>query len=138
VSKLIDYIFEHAERGECQCGSCIDKGPEREPAGHSVDMVFFWVSAKNNPTAEELRALLEAEYPSLDRLAEGPSYIEIGAEIGDQGAALMLIGLGELVGLWQAVTPRKLLPGADDAVVKQLAGNGMLMCSGLRPTPVAA
>ena len=37
-------------------------------------------------------------YPYPDRLAGGPSYIEVGAEIGDQGAAFQLFALGKVLG----------------------------------------
>jgi hypothetical protein len=128
---LIEYIRTHSERGECQCGKCIDKGEDRAPTGHSVSVHFFWVQARNNPTAAELRALLEAEYPRVERLREGPSYIEIGGAIGDQGLALQLIGLGELVGLWTVVTPATVF--FEGAEADEMAGRGFVMCSGLGP-----
>lgn len=125
MNKLNEYIFSHTERGECQCGQCCDKGPDRDAPEHSSNVHFFWVSAKNNPTKEGLQELLEAEYPSLDRLNGGPSYIEMGAELGDQGAALLLIGLGDILDLWNAVTPAKL--GMEGSMAEQMAGNGFIM-----------
>ena len=38
----------------------------------------------------------------------GPSYIELGAWIGDQGLALALMGLGSALGIWGIITPQTL------------------------------
>jgi hypothetical protein len=130
MNELIAYISLHTARGECQCGKCCDKGPDREAPKHSADVHFFWVSAKNDPTKEELLALLKEHYPNYDRLQKGPSYIEIGAGLGDQGLALLLMGLGELVGLWKVMTPKCL--GATKEQAEQLAGMGHIMISGIR------
>ncbi len=127
---LARYIVEHTERGECQCGQCFDKGPDRDAPPHSVDVYFFWVSAKNGPTKETLLALLESEYPDLDRLRAGPSYIELDAAIGDQQLALRLIGLGKLVGLWDAITPAILGCDAEQAGI--MAGSGFVMAGGFK------
>jgi len=70
------------------------------------------------------------DYPQLERLAGGPSYIEVGGVIGDQGAAFQLFALGEVLGLWKVVTPKIL--GMDDATARQLAGSGMIMISGFK------
>ncbi len=131
MTELVNYIIEHTERGECQCGQCCDKQPDRPAPGHSVDLVFFWVSTRNEPTAERLRWLLESQYPDVPRLSEGPSYLELGAELGDQGIAICLIGLGHLLKLWQAVTPLAL--GIKGEQAQQMARNGLLMCTGLQP-----
>ena len=131
MKKLIQYIADHTDRGECQCGLCFDKGPDREAPAHSVNVHFFWVSARNNPTKEELKALLLAQYPNPDRLKDGPSYIEIGGVLGDQGLALLLIGLGQLVGLWKAITPEVL--GMSGPMAQQMAGSGFVMMSGVQP-----
>jgi hypothetical protein len=131
MKELLDYIATHTGRGECQCGC--DKQADRTAPPHSVDVCFFWVSARNNPTAAELRSLLQQHYPQVNRLREGPSYIEIGAELGDQGAALLLIGLGGLVGLWKVVTPAVF--GFEGEEAKHMAGMGMVMCTGLQEAP---
>jgi hypothetical protein len=129
MDKLIQYIADHTERGECQCGQCADKGPERPAPAHSVDVHFYWVSAKDNPTKEELLPLLK-EYPDQERLAGGPSYVEMGGMLGSQDLALRLIGLGALVGVWEAITPERL--GITGAAAQKAAGYGYVMCSGLR------
>ncbi len=124
MNELIEYVVNHTERGECQCGSCLDKGPDRAAPEHSVNVHFFWVSVKGEPKEEDLRRLLERDYPDLERLRGGPSYIELGGVLGDQGAALCLIGLGELVGLWKAFTPEAL--GFTGAEADRMAGMGMV------------
>ena len=124
MQELIQYVVDHTERGECQCGRCLDKGPDRAAPEHSVNVHFFWVSVKGDPKQEDLRRLLERDYPDLGRLRGGPSYIELGGVLGDQGVALCLIGLGKLVGLWKAVTPEKL--GFSGAQAGQLAGQGFV------------
>ena len=125
---LVKYIANHTTRGECQCGRCCDTRPDRDAPRHSVNVHFFWVAVQNNPTKDELLALLRAEYPQLDRLAKGPSYIEMGGALGDQGLALQLIGLGELVGLWKAITPASL--GLTGEQANELAGKGFVMAGG--------
>jgi hypothetical protein len=96
-----------------------------------VDVHFFTVgvSQKAPEYREELATLLR-EWPG-DRLKSGPSYIESGGELGDQQAALCLYGLGEALGFWKVITPALLHvtgPQAD-----QMAGAGMVMCSGFAP-----
>jgi hypothetical protein len=69
------------------------------------------------------------EYPSFDRLVGGPSYIEIGGELGSQDLALRLIGLGALVELWPVITPKIMgLTGKD---AQDLAGSGFVMAGGI-------
>jgi len=130
MMKLIEYILNHTDRGECQCGKCVDKGEDREAPLHSINVHFFWVSKRGEPNAKDLLALLEEEYPQMDRLRGGPSYIEMGAAIGSQQYALLLIGLGGLVGLWDVITPEKL--GVIGAPADELAGSGLVMSAGLK------
>jgi len=76
-----------------------------------------------------LRRLLVEEYPELYRLAEGPSYVEMGVLLDSQELALLLIGLGALVGLWDAITPETL--GVTGGSADELAGAGFVLCSGM-------
>ena len=128
IDRLNDYIVASTERGECQCGRCADKGPDRLAPAHSVNVHFFWVSLKGQPHVQDLKSLLEAEYPNLDRLHQGLSYIEIGGELGSQDLALRLIGLGGLLRLWSVVTPATLL--AEGQAADELAGAGFVMSGG--------
>jgi len=130
MDELIQYIRKHTSRGECQCGRCADKGPDRPAPKHSVNVHFFWVSAVGEPTKEELRALLERGYPNFERLQAGPCYIEIGGEIGDQQLALLLIGLGGLGGLWQVIIPETV--GFTGEEASRMAGHGFVMPGGFQ------
>lgn len=99
------------------------------PDIEKVDMVFLTIGvdkAEAEKHKQELLTIL-ADYP---RLKEGPSYIEVGAEIGDQGAAFQLFALGKVLGLWDVITPQ--LMGFEGDEAREMAGRGFIMCSGLR------
>lgn len=128
---LHDYIAAHVERGACQCGKCFDapENPQdKQPTGHTADLVFFKVCAIGEPKAEDLRALIEAhdgEFGPVNPLdGKEHNYLELGGYMGDQGAALMLMGLGSLLGLWNLLTPASL--GIDGDLAMQMAGMGMV------------
>lgn len=131
MQELQKFVMEHAERGTCRCGRCVDHpGKDEQPEGHTIDMVFFEVSAKNDPDAAELKRLIQAnvkgDFGDLDPWdGKEHSYIEVGGWIGDQGLALMLMGLGAALGVWTLMTP-KMLPGLSDNLVQQMAGQGMI------------
>lgn len=95
-----------------------------------VDCHFVTVGVsmdKAEARRAELLDLLRA-YPTPDRLAAGPSYIEVGGAIGDQGAALQLFALGSALKLWGVVTPESL--GFSGDMARQMAGNGLVMITG--------
>lgn len=132
MTTLVEYVLEVAIRGECTCGRCCDSGPEPEneqPTGHTADVYFFQVSAKAEADGDTLRHLIgehkgvHNECDPLDRHEH--SYIELGGWIGDQGLALMLMGLGTVLGLWRMLTP-KILPGLDKELMDTMAGRGMV------------
>ena len=129
MKELIEFIEQHTIRGECQCGKCCDKGPDIPAPTHSVNVHFFWVSTTGNPDRERFVELLE-QYPEPERLKGGPSYLELGGVLGDQGLALKLIGLGELLGVWKAITPALFHMEGEEA--DALAGNGFIMAGGMR------
>jgi hypothetical protein len=134
LKDVIEYVTAHADRGPCRCGRC--SGPpdpeDKQPAGHTVNLVFFEVSAKDNPDAETFRQLVienkEGAYTDVD-LFDGRehNYIELGGWIGDQGLAMMLMGLGTNLGLWKLLSPYTIL-GEDTpvALAMQAAGQGLL------------
>ncbi len=130
MEQLIRYIQEHSRRGECQCGKCVDKQPDGDAPPHSADVCFFRVSATQDASAEELDRLLRAHYPDMERFRQGPSYIEIGGVLGDQGTALQLIGLGAVLELWRVASPKVL--GFSAAEAMDLAGSGFVMPTGYR------
>ncbi|GAG96887.1 unnamed protein product [marine sediment metagenome] len=125
---LADYVTKHIERGPCQCGECTDavKNPEsKQPKGHTADLIFFKVRKTNNPDAEEFRKLVEEEFPHwLDGKCH--SYLETGGDIGDQGLALMAMGLGELLGIWELLTPNSMVPFLDKDMRMKIAGAGYI------------
>lgn len=107
---------------------------EDAPAGPEiVDMEFLHIGvdkAKAFLLRAELIGILNT-YPQPARLAEGPSYIEVGAMIGDQGAAFQLFALGKVLRLWDVITPGRLgITGKDAAA---MAGAGFVMITGYRP-----
>jgi hypothetical protein len=109
MQELIEYVMKYAERGACQCGRCIDAPPNPElhqPTGHTADVGFFKVKAREGADAEELTRLIKAnkrgEFGDADPFDGLPhSFIELGGWIGDQGLAMMLMGLGAVLGLWR-------------------------------------
>ena len=97
-----------------------------------IDMEFLIIGV-NKSAAEKNRAELISlldDYPEPDRLAAGPSYIEVGAVVGDQGAAFQLFALGKVLGLWGVVTPSRLGLKGQDAI--DAAGRGYIMITGYR------
>ena len=131
MKELVDYVKKHAVRGTCKCGDCIDHpGVDAQPSGHTADVFFFEVAATEGASAEELAALIErnknGEWADIDLLnGSEHSYIHIGGWIGDQGLALMLMGLGSVLGLWRLMTP-KMLPGLPEPLMQQMADQGMV------------
>ena len=65
-------------------------------------------------------------FSELDRetLLGGPSYIELGRWLGDQGIAIGFIGLGALLDFWDVASPQGLGITGEDAA--QLLGMGFL------------
>jgi hypothetical protein len=126
---ITDYIVAHVDRGECKCGKCIDVADKADPVGHTADLVFFKVAAKGEPSADEFRRLTEqhkgefADCNPFDGNEHG--YMELGGWIGDQGLALMYMGLGAVLGVFELLTPR-LLPGLPESLVMQMAGSGLV------------
>lgn len=127
MQALVDYIVKYAERGACTCGRCVDApaNPEQlQPTGHTADLGFFKVKANDGANAEELTRLIKAnktgEFCDIDVLDGLPhDYIELGGWIGSQELALMLIGLGTVLGLWDLMP----LPGHPVMVPKQKVEN---------------
>ena len=132
MTSLMDYVHAHAVRGACTCGRCID-GPQNpgdhQPNGHTADVYFFDVAAQDEPKVADLQTCIanhKGEFRDCDPLdGKEHSYIELGAWLGDQGAALMLMGLGALLGLWEVATP-KMIPGLDKPLMDMMAGQGFV------------
>ena len=95
-----------------------------------VDCHFIVVGvnkAKAEQCKEAVVSILEG-YPEPGRLAGGPSYIEVGGIIGDQGMALQLFALGKVLQLWDIITPLSL--GFTGSEADELAGGGLVMITG--------
>jgi hypothetical protein len=119
IGILRDYVKEHTvHSGE-----------------YGIDVHFFKVMpVLPLIPADEFRAMILAagrgEFTNIDSkfLAQGPSYIEFGGWLGDQGLALCFMALGEHFGLWKVITPAFFgLTGVEAATA---AGNGLLLVSG--------
>jgi hypothetical protein len=115
-------------------GVCVERNRMAfipETAGHKrVDCYVFRMDVSQAALEEfqpTFRSIL-ASYPDQLRLEAGPSYTEVGAALGDQSAAIVLFGLGELYGLWKVVTPLSL--GYTEPRAAQMAAGGGIMITG--------
>lgn len=102
-----------------------------------IDLVLVTIGVdklRAEARRRDLVDLLKA-WPKPSQLAEGPSYIDLGAVLGDQGAALKLIALGAALQIWAAITPISLKLADPDhpEIARQLACQGAIWCSGFRP-----
>lgn len=134
MSDLTEYVLKHATRGECKCGKCADRGDRPDPDGHLADLFFFKVGVAGKPDGDTLRRLIsehKGEYADCNPLDGAEhSYIELGGWIGDQGLAMMLMGLGSHLGLWSVMTPNNMMPGLDEETKKMVAGMGLVSIMG--------
>lgn len=134
--ELNDYVREHtrAVRGE---------SPPATPATANtpalIDVHFFKVLIGESFDKEHFRTLFDAfvaagvgEFADvdLDRIKGGPSYIEWGGLIGDQGLAMQMMGAGAYAGLWDVIIPETL--GVTGTEADRMAGAGFVMTSGLK------
>jgi hypothetical protein len=118
----------------------IDAMPHHKDAAgvEKIDLQFLVIGvdkAKAERHRAELVSILKT-YPNPERLAGGPSYIEVGAELGDQGAAFQLFALGQALRLWDVITPATM--GFDGEEAAEMAGQGFIMISGFRGDVQAA
>ena len=130
---ISEFVAAYVQRGECKCGLCFDAKPNphlRQPKGHTADMVFFKVKLNPNGNSmdnleSELRRIIQSDYAQyLDGKEHG--YMEIGGDVGDQGIALQLMGAGHLLGLWDLITPKTLLPDMPSDFHMSMAGGGLI------------
>ena len=108
------------------------------PGVEMVDMEFVQIGvnvSKAQAIKGELAGILRS-YPDPARLAGGPSYIEVGAVLGDQGAAFCLFALGKALGFWDVITPRFFGITGDEA--RAMAGQGFIMITGFDPAETGA
>lgn len=103
---------------------------EAQSGLEKIDMELLTIGVdrmKAESHKAELISILK-EYPQPERLKGGPSYIEVGGEIGDQGAAFQLFAAGKVLELWDVITPSKL--GITGPQAREMAGGGFVMMSG--------
>lgn len=81
---------------------------------------------------DELVEILD-NYPGDPPLRDGPNYIFVGGEIGDQGAALQLFALGKYLGFWQIITPDHPLFGFSKEESERMMESGFITISGYKP-----
>jgi hypothetical protein len=141
MTLLSKYIYDHTERGECQCGQCADKGDKPDPTGHTIDMVFFKVAKVGTPTLEEFRKLSKeserGEFCNVNPFdGQEHSYLELGGWLGDQGLAMLYMALGTSLGAFDLLSPAML--GLDGAMAIQMAQAGLLSIKAKIPVEVAA
>lgn len=129
---LHHYVSDAVARGACMCGKCAD-APEHpellqpKDSEHTADLVFFKVCLRStgHPTKEKFLQLVTDEFPHwLD--GKEHSYLEMGANIGDQGMALMTMGLGKILGAWDLLTPKSVLGDIPNDMAMMMAGRGMI------------
>jgi hypothetical protein len=139
IAMLSEYVRSHSIRGACCCGRCVDaptEPEEHQPNGHTADVYFFKVSAESTARHEDLIEEIKqhrGEFVECDPLdGKEHSFIELGGWIGDQGMALMLMGLGNILGLWNLMTPN-MLPGLPKDLADIMAGQGMVTIQAKAP-----
>jgi hypothetical protein len=117
MTTLNDYLKEHAQR----CAADLA----------DADVIFFGVKKGPKASLDGLKTAMaghKGEFADIDPFdGKEHSYIEVGAWIGDQAAALTLIGLGATLGAWKLLTPRTVL-GHDcpEDLAQKMAGMGMV------------
>ena len=98
-----------------------------------VDCHFIVVGvykSKVEKYREELIFILK-RYPAQNRLAVGPSYIEVAGIIGDQITTLQFFALGKVLGFWSILTPKTF--GFEGPTADKLARLGMINIIGYKP-----
>lgn len=129
LDDLVTYVADHTA-----------KISDHVDAPSVVDCHFFRTVVDERFDREHFKTLMAAFLAdgngafgqvTADRVSGGPSYIEWGGYIGDQGLAMQTMAAGQVAGLWRVITPKML--GIEGPEADQLAGNGMVMTSGYQP-----
>jgi hypothetical protein len=115
---------------------CLDPQEEITQSSKKINVHFFEVAVQDNiaPILAEDLAVYLSDLCTEDFLRKGPSYIELGAVLGDQRLALTVMAVGEALRLWEVITPAKL--GVIGVPGDQMAGQGCVLTDGFkRPVP---
>ncbi len=139
MGNLAKYVIENCIRGSCTCGRCTDSPAKKfQPDGHTADVQFFKVALKNSMSTDVDRETIKKNFIQLIKnhkgiykdidLFDGNEYnfVDIGAWVGNQGIALELMGMGELLGMWKVVTPDRLAPEFSEETRYMLARAGYI------------
>lgn len=136
MGDLAKYIVENCIRGACTCGKCINVSAKTFQLDmHTADVQFFKVALKS---ADANKEVIKNDFVQLMKNHKGiyrdidifdgneHNFIDIGRWIGDQSLALMLMGMGELLGIWKVITPNRLAPDFSEETRGMLAGAGYI------------
>lgn len=102
---------------------------EFEIAERLVD-VHFAIVAVDAERALAVADEIQEEWGALVCVSDfkGPTFLELGAVLGDHRAALRFLALGETIGMWKVVIPSSFdIPSSEYA--DQLAEEGLVMAS---------
>lgn len=97
-----------------------------DPDRHIIDMVLCDVAvlkSRAEAARPEIIRLLESQDAAL--WAGGPSYITIGAALGDQGLAFKLMAVLKVLGMAEVITPMTF--GVKGELATKAAGQGYVM-----------
>jgi len=126
MEALIQFVRKHTTRGACQCGRCaVSGGTAEKPTNHTVSLTFFEVGMLGDPDAVMFNTLAQ-DAGIMPPPGKEVSYIQLGGEIGDQGTALLTMGLGHLLGAWKVLSPDTLTPTLPPDLKQKMAGQGMV------------
>lgn len=141
MGDLIEYIVEHCVRGTCTCEKCMDVSDEKiEQDVHTADIQFFKVTLKNSHCMSHIEKNAVKDnfirfinnhkgvHKDID-IFDGKEhdFIEIGAWIGDNDMALMLMGMGELLDMWKVITPDRVASEFSEETRRMLTDAGCIL-----------
>lgn len=137
MEALIQFVRNHATRGACKCGRCIvSEGTADKPTGHTIGLTFLEVGMFGDPDAETFKKLAQ-EAGVTPMPGKEVSYIQLGSDMGDQGTALLTMGLGHLLGAWKVMSPDTLTPTLPLSVKMQMAVQDLVSITREKEKPSA-
>ncbi len=103
-------------------------------ASSSVDMILsadLRAISLSKPLPDAIREeFITATAPYAPQGEQLPSYIELGARLGDQGDAIVMMAIGKLLGIWEILSLKEIgkvtLSAPSDAEILQSASGGYL------------
>jgi len=125
-SELVRYVWGHTQIDEDIIGA--------------VDLVICHVAPTGMPIAEKLREHVQAHPPRFFKFdpldGQWHGWLKLASWLGDEedwfGSALRLVGLGELMGLWEVKTPKD-NPWLPLFLQQNLANSGMIEIRAMVP-----